>query len=423
MNDSYDDIAVRWYRPVAVTFLRRWLPCAAIVNLLIVGGEWIREDFVATMLASSGVAALATLAALVIGSEALPARSRRICWLAAVFVSVSALAVGLLSLLRSSVSLYDLFSRAWLIGPGGLTLYWLLSREVRVWFAGRVDGEVAAAGLAKHRRLAPRLESFGTHLLLWHAVALVVVPVVWIVDVAVSPGNALGGAIGDAFTMEHFERLVVGESFWLWTRNSLTVATGTTVLGLAFAIPAGYAFSRFKFSGRTQAMFAVLLVQMFPGVIILVPYFMVMKTLGLLNTSIGLILAYSVTALPLCVWMLKGFFDTVPRELEEAALLDGCTQVQVFRRIVLPLSLPAVAVTALFSFLAAWNEFLLALVFNTSNEQYTLPVGLASMIPANGQRWGDFAAASILVSVPVVILFVLFQKPLVQGLSFGGVKG
>ena len=422
-RDSYADIAVRWYRPVAVTFLRRWLPCAGIVNLLVLGGEWIREDLVATMLASSGVAALVTLSALIIGSEALPAKSRRICWLAAVFVSLSALAIGLLSLVRSSFSFYDLFSRAWLIGPGGLTLYWLLSQEVRVWFAGQVDGENAAAGLARHRRLAPRLESFGTHLLLWHAAALVVVPVVWIVDVAISPGNALGGAIGDAFTLEHFERLLVGESFWLWTRNSLTVATGTTMLGLAFAIPAGYAFSRFKFSGRSQAMFAVLLVQMFPGVIILVPYFMVMKTLGLLNTSIGLILAYSVTALPLCVWMLKGFFDTVPRELEEAALLDGCTQVQVFRRIVLPLSLPAVAVTALFSFLAAWNEFLLALVFNTSNEQYTLPVGLASMIPANGQRWGDFAAASILVSVPVVILFVLFQKPLVQGLSFGGVKG
>ncbi|MCY3840860.1 MAG: sugar ABC transporter permease [Gammaproteobacteria bacterium] len=422
-RDSYADIAVRWYRPVAVAFLRRWLPCAGIVNLLVLGGEWIREDLVATMLASSGVAALVTLSALIIGSEALPAKSRRICWLAAVFVSLSALAIGLLSLVRSSFSFYDLFSRAWLIGPGGLTLYWLLSQEVRVWFAGQVDGENAAAGLARHRRLAPRLESFGTHLLLWHAAALVVVPVVWIVDVAISPGNALGGAIGDAFTLEHFERLLVGESFWLWTRNSLTVATGTTMLGLAFAIPAGYAFSRFKFSGRSQAMFAVLLVQMFPGVIILVPYFMVMKTLGLLNTSIGLILAYSVTALPLCVWMLKGFFDTVPRELEEAALLDGCTQVQVFRRIVLPLSLPAVAVTALFSFLAAWNEFLLALVFNTSNEQYTLPVGLASMIPANGQRWGDFAAASILVSVPVVILFVLFQKPLVQGLSFGGVKG
>lgn len=422
-SDSYDDIAVRWYRPVAVTFLRRWLPCAVFVNLLVLGGEWIRGDSFGTKLAFVGVAELIVLSALVLGFDVISARLRRVYWLSMVVVSLSALTVGVVSLLESSLSLYDCFSKAWLIGPAGLTLYWLLSREVRLWFAGRVDGEAAAAGLARHRRLAPRLESFGTHLLLWHATALVVVPVVWIIDVAVSPGNALGGAIGDAFTLEHFERLIAGESFWLWTRNSLTVATGTTMLGLAFAIPAGYAFSRFKFSGRTQAMFAVLLVQMFPGVIILVPYFMVMKTLGLLNTSIGLILAYSVTALPLCVWMLKGFFDTVPRELEEAALLDGCTQVQVFRRIVLPLSLPAVAVTALFSFLAAWNEFLLALVFNTSNEQYTLPVGLASMIPANGQRWGDFAAASILVSVPVVILFVLFQKPLVQGLSFGGVKG
>ncbi|MYA18616.1 MAG: hypothetical protein F4Z28_18555, partial [Gammaproteobacteria bacterium] len=149
-SDSYDDIAVRWYRPVAVTFLRRWLPCAGILNLLVLGGEWIREDLVATMLASSGVAALVTLCALVIGAEALPARSRRICWLAAVFVSASALAIGLLSLVRSSFSFYDLFSRAWLIGPGGLTLFWLVSQEVRVWFAGQVDGETAAAGLARH---------------------------------------------------------------------------------------------------------------------------------------------------------------------------------------------------------------------------------------------------------------------------------
>jgi arabinogalactan oligomer/maltooligosaccharide transport system permease protein len=121
--------------------------------------------------------------------------------------------------------------------------------------------------------------------------------------------------------------------------------------------------------------------------------------------------------------MLKGFFDTVPRALEEAAVLDGCNQFEVFIRIILPLSLPAVALTALFSFLAAWNEFLLALVFNTSNDMYTLPVGLASMIPATGQQWGDFAAASIIVSIPVVILFVLFQRALIQGLSAGAVKG
>ena len=162
---------------------------------------------------------------------------------------------------------------------------------------------------------------------------------------------------------------------------------------------------------------------MFPGIIILVPYFMVMKSLGLLNSHLGLIMAYSVTALPLCVWMLKGFFDTVPRELEEAAMLDGCNRFEIFAKIVLPLSLPAIAVTALFSFLAAWNEFLLALTFNTSNDMYTLPVGLASMISSTGQSWGDFAAASLLVSLPVVILFILFQKFLIEGLSAGGVKG
>ena len=121
--------------------------------------------------------------------------------------------------------------------------------------------------------------------------------------------------------------------------------------------------------------------------------------------------------------MLKGFFDTVPRELEEAALLDGCSRFEIFAKIVLPLSLPAIAVTALFSFLAAWNEFLLALTFNTSNDMYTLPVGLASMISSTGQSWGDFAAASLLVSLPVVILFIVFQKFLIEGLSAGGVKG
>ena len=201
------------------------------------------------------------------------------------------------------------------------------------------------------------------------------------------------------------------------------VSIGTSLLGLVIAIPAGYAFSRYKFTGRDVSMFAFLLVQMFPGIIILVPYFLVMKTLGLLNSHLGLILAYCVTALPLCVWMLKGFFDTVPRELEEAATLDGCNQFQVFTKVVLPLSMPAVAVTALFSFLAAWNEFLLALTFNTSNDMYTLPVGLASLISSTGQAWGDFAAASILVSLPVALLFLFFQKFLIEGLSAGGVKG
>ena len=278
-------------------------------------------------------------------------------------------------------------------------------------------------GLARNATKAYKIERVGKHIILAHFAFIVLLPVAWIIDIAFSPGNALGGEFGGELTTEHFAKILGGEEFWTWLGNSIIVSLGTTIAGLFLAVPAAYAFSRFKFSGRDQSMFSFLLVQMFPGIIILVPYFMVMKSLGLLNSHLGLILAYSVTALPLCVWMLKGFFDTVPRELEEAAMLDGCSRFEIFSRIILPLSIPAIAVTALFSFLAAWNEFLLALTFNTSNDMYTLPVGLASMISATGQSWGDFAAASLLVSLPVVILFILFQKFLVEGLSAGGVKG
>ena len=456
--------ALRHYVPAEIQALRTWLPFAAGVVLLIIGIEQLRGDAQAGWLATASLLALilarlllpdgcawhrratagvsATAEQSLVASpsrrpipaaadgalaaagrgqpEGIADHSARL--LATGALAIAGLGLGLWSLFASGKSLYDFWSRGWLLVPFALLLCWLCKPAVAVWALGRGDAALAEAGLARNKRVGPRLQAAGLHIALLHAVALVAVPVIWILDLAVSPGNTLGGAIGDAFSLEHFARILAGEAFWIWTRNSLVVALGTTLAGLALAIPAGYAFSRCQFAGRKQSMFLFMLIQMFPGAIILVPYFMVMKTLGLLNTSLGLILVYSVTALPLCVWMLKGFFDSVPKALEEAALLDGCSQLQVFLRIVLPLSLPAVAITALFSFLAAWNEFLLALVFNTSNEMFTLPVGLASMIPATGQQWGDFAAASILVSVPVVMLFIAFQKTLIQGLTLGAIK-
>ncbi|MBT5592869.1 MAG: sugar ABC transporter permease [Euryarchaeota archaeon] len=312
---------------------------------------------------------------------------------------------------------------AWTIVPSSLSLWWLSNRAVTVWTSSKLSTSAIEFGLLRNFETINKHEKISTHLILLHFVLITIIPLLWIIDIAFSPGNALGGEIGDSFSTEHFSKILNGDSFWIWFVNSLIVSIGTSLLGLTIAIPAGYAFSRYKFTGRDVSMFAFLLVQMFPGIIILVPYFLVMKTLGLLNTHLGLILAYCVTALPLCVWMLKGFFDTIPRELEEAATLDGCNQFQVFTKVVLPLSTPAIAVTALFSFLAAWNEFLLALTFNTSNDMYTLPVGLASLISSTGQAWGDFAAASILVSLPVALLFLFFQKFLIDGLSAGGVKG
>jgi arabinogalactan oligomer/maltooligosaccharide transport system permease protein len=415
MNGS--SIATHWYVPAEVHAIRLWVPAAALMNLLIALGEGLRGDRQAMQLMLFGVLGLILVRVLLSdGTQAWKSIVSRL--LAGVL-----LMLGAYSLYVSQLSTYDLWSRAWLIVPSALALIWLSKSSVTLWALGRMGNSRAEEGLARNRTRVPRLESVGLHIMLLHAIALVVIPVIWILDVAVSPGNVLGGPIGDAFTVEHFVEVLGGKSFWMWTRNSLIVACGTTLAALALAIPTAYAFSRYDFAGRKESMFLFMLIQMFPGVIILVPYFMVMKTLGLLNTSIGLMIVYSVTALPLSVWMLKGFFDTVPRALEEAAVLDGCNQFEVFIRIILPLSLPAVALTALFSFLAAWNEFLLALVFNTSNEMYTLPVGLASMIPQTGQQWGDFAAASIIVSIPVVILFVFFQRALIQGLSAGAVKG
>ena len=406
-----------WYTPIEVLTLRTWLVVATIVNVLLLTFDYLRGDEEILLI---GFLACASIAAL---RASLPVANNPNQRNIALVISLVVISLGFYRLILMPNSVFNFWLNAWIIVPGTISLFWLSNRAVSVWATRELSVSAIEYGLKRNFELQKKHQSIGSHTTLLHFVVITLIPIVWIFDIALSPGNALGGEIGDSFSTEHFSKILEGDSFWIWFRNSLIVSIGTSLLGLVIAIPAGYAFSRYKFTGRDVSMFAFLLVQMFPGIIILVPYFLVMKTLGLLNSHLGLILAYCVTALPLCVWMLKGFFDTVPRELEEAATLDGCNQFQVFTKVVLPLSLPAVAVTALFSFLAAWNEFLLALTFNTSNDMYTLPVGLASLISSTGQAWGDFAAASILVSLPVALLFLFFQKFLIEGLAAGGVKG
>lgn len=414
------DLARRWYVPAEISALRLWVVVTAFMTLLLGIIDWLRGEMFSLMLTCIGALSLLLLRTQLPDGQSIFKRDK------ALFISGLILFIGVLKYGSSSRMVIDIWATAWLVVPAALSLLWVSSPHISVWAKGGISIVDAEKGLARNKTRKIQLETIGAHTMLLHAVLLVLLPVFWILNVAMSPGDILGADINvtNWATSHHFsDQLAIDSEFWIWARNSLIVSIGTTILGLALAIPAGYAFSRFKFRGREQAMFSFLLVQMFPGIIILVPYYLVMKTLGLLNTSMGLILAYSVTALPLCVWMLKGFFDTVPRELEEAALLDGCNQAQVFRRVILPLSLPAVAVTALFSFLAAWNEYLLALTFMSDNEKYTLPVGLASMVMSKNPMWGDFAAASLLVSIPVVILFIVFQRFLIEGLSAGSVKG
>ena len=415
MNEA--NIIKNWYQPIEINSLKKWLIYAIAFNCIIGLIEWIRGNNEGLVLTLIGVLCLT------IGRIVLPNRiqnNRRLISLLSLFCG---LIVSLILAYQRPATLFNIWSTGWLFIPSALAVYWLLNSRIRLWNDDNLTDEMLQLAMHKNVLIGPKHESFATHIFLLHAISFVVLPLLWIADVAISPGNALGGDMGNAFSLEHFSYVLSTKSFYIWSKNSLIVSIGTTLFGLSIAIPAGYAFSRYNFRGRKESMAIFMLIQMFPGAIILVPYFMVMKTLGILNTSIGLIIVYSVSALPICVWMLKGYFDTIPHELEEAAMLDGCSQFQIFYKIILPLSVTAISITALIAFLGAWNEFLLALVFNTSNEMYTLPVGLASMIPATGQRWGDFAAASILVSTPVVVLFILFQKSLIEGLSAGAVKG
>lgn len=228
-------------------------------------------------------------------------------------------------------------------------------------------------------------------------------------------------------TLASYQKLLdpqnsVGQDFLRFFWNSLSVSVITTILAVAVAVPAAYAFSRFRFPGRKFLFFAVLLRNMFPAVIFLVPLFILMRWLGLVNTHGSLILTYLTFGLPLAIWLLKGFYDNIPYQLEQAARIDGATRFQAFLYIVMPLSVPGIIATAIYSFIGAWNEYIYAATFLTKNEQLTLPVGIQRFFSENTTDFPGLMAASFMMSVPVVVLFLLLQKYFVRALTEGAVK-
>ena len=282
---------------------------------------------------------------------------------------------------------------------------------------------------------------FGLHVGLTSFCLLTIYPILWVFSIAFSGEQNISFANIPAdptawdrlrailpwpeqISIQNFIDLFTQQPFFDWLLNSVIVAAMTTILGVFLACTSAYAFSRFRFPGRRTGMMMFLVSQMFPGTLMLIPlYIIVTKWLGLGNSYFGLILVYATTAIPFCVWMMKGYFDTIPKEIEESAIMDGASSATIFWKIVLPLARPALAITALFSFMTSWNEFILASLFMEDEAMYTAPVGLKFFVGGFSSQWGYFAAGAIIVSLPVVLLFLYLQKYLISGLTAGSVKG
>jgi arabinogalactan oligomer/maltooligosaccharide transport system permease protein len=264
------------------------------------------------------------------------------------------------------------------------------------------------------------------------AVIFALYPILWVValafsDVVTPQASALPAPTNPSFA--HFAAVlgrVDGEGRWLFARqlmSSLVVSMSTALVAIAIATPAAYALSRFTFVGKEFSVKSLLATQMFPGVAAAVPLYLLLDAIGLLDTLSGLVLVYATSAVPFALFQLRGAFDAIPKELEEAAMVDGATRFGAFVRVVLPAARPALAITALFAFMSAWNEFALAATFLTREEHYTLPILLQSYASEHSANMGHFAAGAILVSLPVMALFYVLQRQLIHGLTAGGVKG
>lgn len=272
-----------------------------------------------------------------------------------------------------------------------------------------------------------RIKSILVHAVIIATAALFVYPLLRIFSISVRPGDRLFSTdlslIPDGATLTAYASLLKDTMFLRWLWNSLLITLATSFIGVSLASTAAYAFSRFSFPGKKAGLILLLSSQMIPAGMLILPLFLMIMKLNLMNTYLGMIIAYSVSSLPFSIWILKGYYDTIPRSLEEAALVDGTSQVGAFWRIILPLSTPALSIAFLFNFTTAWNEYLVARVVLFSAKQYTWTLGLFELQGQYITQWGMFAAGSMLVTIPVLCVFLYSSKWLISGLTLGSVKG
>ncbi|WP_089176927.1 carbohydrate ABC transporter permease [Bosea sp. AS-1] len=255
--------------------------------------------------------------------------------------------------------------------------------------------------------------------------AFALAPFVWMLLTSIKPNADLSQFpvryLPSSTTFEHYRTLIQRTSFPVNLLNSLIIACGAVVLGLATSVPAAYSFSRFRFAGRRTLMTGFLVINMFPIVLLIIPLFVLMRTLGLIDTFLGVIIGHSTFSIPFSIWMLVSYFNAIPRDLDEAATIDGASRLQTIRLVVLPLVMPGIVTTAIYVFITSWNEYLFAMMLSGETVR-PVTVALQLFIGEFTVQWGILTAGGTIIALPVTILFLFVQKRLVGGLTAGAVK-
>lgn len=285
----------------------------------------------------------------------------------------------------------------------------------------------AAPPRRRQKGVPTRRRRFNPYVLLVLAwIVGVIGPYFWTFITSITPPSELGTGLTlwpSTPTFQAYADLLTRTPFLQYLSNSFIIASGTVVLTITIALLAGTALSRYEFKGRRVVLFGVLLVQLFPAVLLIVPLYTELRSLQLLDSILGMILIHTTFALPFSTWLMKGFIDQIPKELEEAAFMDGASRFGSFLHVILPLSRSGIAAAGTYAFIYSWNEFLYALTFTTSDASRTMPVGLRLFIGENTIRWEFLTAGGILAAVPIIIGFMFAQRSLVAGLTAGAVKG
>lgn len=280
----------------------------------------------------------------------------------------------------------------------------------------------------KHKKGKQNMKLLFVNLILLLVCFVTFVPILYAFSVSINEQNSLLGSdfsfIPQKVTLENYRKVFTQEPVIMWFRNSLTLAVSTVVISLSTGVPAAYIFSRRKFPGRNVILQLLILLYAFPSLLSMTALYKLLSPMGLINTKLGLIVVYTGTMAVFALWNMKGYFDTIPVEIEEAAMIDGADPVQIVLRVVLPLAKPTIAVTAMMVLIYVWNEYIFAINFMTGENTYTLAAGLYSL-QANetSGSWPVFSAASLLVSLPILVIFFALQKNMASGLTSGGVKG